>query len=156
MPCKHCFHPACLEGWLARQNTCPVCRTELEAEGTFEEDENGVRTRVEPTQAGGDAAAGEEATAAAGMAGGMAAGGGGGEMVLVERIPASDSPFSSGQGRGPVVHVIRPGVAGDTGGLGGRGGGLGMEMERILGVMERVEGVMGARTPYDDFVARRD
>ena len=29
MPCKHWFHSSCLEQWLVRTNTCPLCRTEL-------------------------------------------------------------------------------------------------------------------------------
>ncbi|XP_022087467.1 E3 ubiquitin-protein ligase RNF181-like [Acanthaster planci] len=29
LPCKHNFHPGCILPWLAKTNTCPVCRHEL-------------------------------------------------------------------------------------------------------------------------------
>jgi hypothetical protein len=29
MPCQHAFHEQCLTTWLARRNTCPLCRAEL-------------------------------------------------------------------------------------------------------------------------------
>lgn len=39
MPCQHAFHEGCLTAWLARQPTCPLCRSELpeaEVEGGAE------------------------------------------------------------------------------------------------------------------------
>ncbi|KAH6779976.1 hypothetical protein C2S52_011213 [Perilla frutescens var. hirtella] len=27
--CQHCFHADCLEPWLQRKNTCPICRTDV-------------------------------------------------------------------------------------------------------------------------------
>ncbi|KAF2893315.1 hypothetical protein ILUMI_12871 [Ignelater luminosus] len=29
MPCKHKFHSACIKAWLAKTNSCPLCRYEL-------------------------------------------------------------------------------------------------------------------------------
>ncbi|KAF9225663.1 RING/U-box, partial [Gyrodon lividus] len=29
--CKHAFHEKCLESWLARSQTCPLCRERLDA-----------------------------------------------------------------------------------------------------------------------------
>jgi hypothetical protein len=29
LPCKHVFHPKCLEGWIVKDNSCPECRTKL-------------------------------------------------------------------------------------------------------------------------------
>ncbi|CAL4982463.1 unnamed protein product [Urochloa decumbens] len=26
MPCKHCFHTACVDQWLRKNATCPICR----------------------------------------------------------------------------------------------------------------------------------
>ncbi|CAM0149569.1 unnamed protein product [Urochloa decumbens] len=26
MPCKHCFHAACVDQWLRKSATCPICR----------------------------------------------------------------------------------------------------------------------------------
>lgn len=31
MPCKHWFHEACVTMWLKEHNTCPICRTPIEA-----------------------------------------------------------------------------------------------------------------------------
>ncbi|KAF9051816.1 hypothetical protein BJ165DRAFT_1340269, partial [Panaeolus papilionaceus] len=28
--CRHSFHETCLERWLARSKTCPLCRVELD------------------------------------------------------------------------------------------------------------------------------
>ncbi|CAI5968713.1 unnamed protein product [Closterium sp. NIES-64] len=30
-PCKHQFHVACIDHWLATRTTCPVCRTDLQS-----------------------------------------------------------------------------------------------------------------------------
>ncbi len=32
LPCKHWAHPACLDPWLKKTNTCPTCRNELPSE----------------------------------------------------------------------------------------------------------------------------
>ncbi|KAG7671959.1 hypothetical protein Ndes2526B_g07102 [Nannochloris sp. 'desiccata'] len=32
LPCKHWAHPACLDPWLEKTNTCPTCRNELLSE----------------------------------------------------------------------------------------------------------------------------
>ncbi|KAF0743248.1 hypothetical protein AaE_008561 [Aphanomyces astaci] len=31
MPCQHIFHPDCLKQWLDIRNSCPICRTEIQA-----------------------------------------------------------------------------------------------------------------------------
>ncbi|KAM0863016.1 hypothetical protein ACQ4PT_044885 [Festuca glaucescens] len=28
-PCRHCFHPNCVDAWLRAQPSCPLCRTSL-------------------------------------------------------------------------------------------------------------------------------
>lgn len=33
LPCKHWFHEACVTMWLKEHNTCPICRTPIEAGG---------------------------------------------------------------------------------------------------------------------------
>jgi hypothetical protein len=29
LPCRHCFHPECIERWTGRQPLCPVCKQDL-------------------------------------------------------------------------------------------------------------------------------
>ena len=42
MPCKHRFHSKCVEEWLGRQATCPLCRYEMPVEEVEEEKKVGV------------------------------------------------------------------------------------------------------------------
>ncbi|XLR23319.1 hypothetical protein S83_051219 [Arachis hypogaea] len=52
MPCKHRFHPNCIEKWLGMHGTCPVCRYEMPVE---EKDEGKKRdSEGEEEQEGGE------------------------------------------------------------------------------------------------------
>ena len=42
MPCKHRFHSKCVEEWLGRHATCPLCRYEMPVEEVEEEKKVGV------------------------------------------------------------------------------------------------------------------
>ncbi|KAJ4889928.1 RING/U-box superfamily protein [Raphanus sativus] len=42
MPCKHKFHYKCVEEWLGRHATCPLCRYEMPVEEVEEEKKVGV------------------------------------------------------------------------------------------------------------------
>ncbi|KAG2297903.1 hypothetical protein Bca4012_009091 [Brassica carinata] len=42
MPCKHEFHSKCVEEWLGRHATCPLCRYEMPVEEVEEEKKVGV------------------------------------------------------------------------------------------------------------------
>ncbi|CAG8586099.1 9468_t:CDS:2 [Acaulospora morrowiae] len=50
MPCKHTFCESCLFQWLKENNTCPLCRKEIEAEGTPQQPQN-EQTAAESTTA---------------------------------------------------------------------------------------------------------
>jgi len=45
MPCKHLFHEQCLFQWLESNNTCPVCRIEIE---TIDRDYNVKKGLIRP------------------------------------------------------------------------------------------------------------
>ena len=32
LPCKHCFHFACLKPWIEKQHYCPLCKTNIRKE----------------------------------------------------------------------------------------------------------------------------
>ncbi|CAA0202578.1 unnamed protein product [Arabidopsis thaliana] len=42
MPCKHKFHSKCVEEWLGRHATCPMCRFEMPVEEVEEEKKIGI------------------------------------------------------------------------------------------------------------------
>ncbi|CAG8612604.1 3747_t:CDS:2 [Acaulospora morrowiae] len=48
MPCKHVFCESCLFQWLKENNTCPLCRKEIEAEGAPQQPQN-EQTAAEST-----------------------------------------------------------------------------------------------------------
>lgn len=55
IPCKHLFHKACLEGWVAENYKCPVCRGEIakykvDKEEDEEEDEEQLELPNEPDE----------------------------------------------------------------------------------------------------------
>lgn len=40
--CGHVFHPECIDRWIARNRSCPVCRcSEMSVRGGVEEEEEG-------------------------------------------------------------------------------------------------------------------
>lgn len=47
LPCGHAFHEECLKPWLEKNNTCPVCRYELEMADAELEQERKVRMNQE-------------------------------------------------------------------------------------------------------------
>jgi hypothetical protein len=166
MPCKHIYHPHCLQSWLTRQNTCPVCRHEIAADGEFEEDEEGNRTRVEETssttEAAAAAGAATTATAAATTATAAAADGGSAvdsddEEVIVVSGGSNSTTTSLGGGptmARPVVshgmHVISTGRTASDSRFAASGGRAGThivemsapDMSRILESMARVQQVV--------------
>ena len=75
MPCKHIFHEDCLVGWLKRQNTCPVCRHEIEGVTPYEEVEE-VNDDNRVGEVGGVGGGG-----GVGEAGGDGRNGGGGRCI---------------------------------------------------------------------------
>uniref|UniRef100_A0A7S1RMU8 RING-type domain-containing protein n=1 Tax=Alexandrium catenella TaxID=2925 RepID=A0A7S1RMU8_ALECA len=53
LPCKHHFHAACIDRWLARNCTCPLCKGDItgghHGEGDDETDEERDAAQEEPT-----------------------------------------------------------------------------------------------------------
>ena len=58
MPCRHRFHPNCIEKWLGIHGSCPVCRYEMPVEekdeGKKRDNEEGVRERRRVGNGGGE------------------------------------------------------------------------------------------------------
>lgn len=54
--CRHRFHPTCVDAWLARSATCPLCRQHVivdgEQETTGSENENGAASEASPGPSG--------------------------------------------------------------------------------------------------------
>jgi hypothetical protein len=46
VPCGHIFHPECLDPWLKKNNTCPVCRHELPEDPNATGDDEPVPEQV--------------------------------------------------------------------------------------------------------------
>ena len=42
LPCSHKFHSKCVEEWLGRHATCPMCRYEMPVEEVEEEKKIGI------------------------------------------------------------------------------------------------------------------
>ena len=49
--CGHCFHYRCIEKWLQRQLTCPVCRNQLDIAQCSNIEEVGSRQFIKGTSA---------------------------------------------------------------------------------------------------------
>ncbi|KAL1506782.1 hypothetical protein ABEB36_006083 [Hypothenemus hampei] len=51
MPCKHFFHPHCILPWLAKTNSCPLCKFELPTDDEHYEEQRRRKKREKEREA---------------------------------------------------------------------------------------------------------